>query len=183
MSLKWTVIGVLGGCLLSAMSFAAQEVARPQPIGAAPASETAATQSSSGGVTTQAIVPQLIKFNGEVRDSSGKPITGTSDVTFAIYSQQEGGEPLWFETQSVGLDAMGRYTVLLGAMRGGVPLDLFTSGEARWLGVQVGNGVRAAKSVAAQRAVCLEGGGCGNAGRQAALRLYAERQFGRDQRH
>jgi hypothetical protein len=30
--------------------------------------------------------------------------------------------------------------VLLGAMRGGVPLDLFTSGQARWLGVQYGNG-------------------------------------------
>jgi hypothetical protein len=125
--------------LLIAGAARAQQMPRPTSM---PASDTsaAATQNLSTSVTSQAIVPQLIKFNGEVRDASGKPITGTSDVTFAIYSQQEGGEPLWFETQTVGLDSLGRYTVLLGAMRGGVPLDLFTSGEARWLGVQVGNG-------------------------------------------
>ena len=51
--------------------------------------------------------------------------------------RQEGGAPLWLETQNVALDAKGRYDVLLGAEHAeGVPMDVFTSGEARWLGVQ-----------------------------------------------
>lgn len=44
---------------------------------------------------------------------------------------------MWLETQNVALDENGRYTVLLGATkRDGLPTELFTSGEARWLGVQ-----------------------------------------------
>lgn len=60
-------------------------------------------------------------------------------MTFALYAVEAGGEALWFETQTVEADAQGRYTVLLGAMHAdGLPMDLFTSGEARWLGVSVG---------------------------------------------
>jgi hypothetical protein len=36
------------------------------------------------------------------------------------------------------MDADGRYSVLLGAnSKNGIPAELFTSNEARWLGVQV----------------------------------------------
>ena len=50
---------------------------------------------------------------------------------------QEGGSPLWSESQKVQVDEQGRYTVLLGATQAeGLPLDLFTSGKALWLGVQ-----------------------------------------------
>jgi hypothetical protein len=42
------------------------------------------------------------------------------------------------ETQNVELDENGIYTVLLGSSSNeGLPLDLFASGEARWLGLQV----------------------------------------------
>jgi hypothetical protein len=69
----------------------------------------------------------------------GKPVTGAVDVTFSLYNTEAGGEPLWFETQTVQADDLGRYTALLGAMHtDGLPLDLFTSGEVRWLGIQVG---------------------------------------------
>ena len=45
------------------------------------------------------------------------------------------------ETQNVMADAKGNYTVQLGATKpDGLPLDLFTSGEARWLGVRVNGG-------------------------------------------
>jgi hypothetical protein len=55
---------------------------------------------------------------------------------FALYKDQQGGAALWQETQNVTLDASGRYTVQLGSsLSGGLPLDVFTSGEARWLGV------------------------------------------------
>src|SRR6266567_1246795 len=86
-----------------------------------------------------AIVPRFVKFSGTLQDMAGKPIVGVADVTFALYAEEAGGTALWYETQTVETDALGRYTVLLGAMRAnGVPVEMFTSGEARWLGVQVG---------------------------------------------
>jgi trimeric autotransporter adhesin len=88
----------------------------------------------------QAVVPRLIKFNGTLRDLSGKPIAGPVDVTLALYTDESGGSPLWFETQTVQASSLGHYTVLLGAMTpAGVPMELFAAGEARWLGVQVSN--------------------------------------------
>ena len=70
-------------------------------------------------------------------DAAGKPATGAITATFSLYEFQEGGSPLWVETQNLQLDDQGRYTVLLGATQPeGLPLDLFTSGRARWLGVQ-----------------------------------------------
>jgi hypothetical protein len=48
---------------------------------------------------------------------------------------------LWLETQNVQADAKGNYTVQLGATKpDGLPLDLFSSGEARWLGVTINGG-------------------------------------------
>ena len=59
-------------------------------------------------------------------------------VTFAIYNQQDGGAPVWMETQNVTLDASGNYSVLLGSTTTtGLPADLFSQQEQRWLGVQV----------------------------------------------
>jgi hypothetical protein len=84
-------------------------------------------------------VPRLIKFSGALRDSIGKPLTGPVDVTFAIYQQQNDATPIWNETQAVPLDAQGRYTVLLGSVQPeGMPMEVFISGEARWLEVRVG---------------------------------------------
>ena len=52
---------------------------------------------------------------------------------------QQGGDPLWTETQNnVQLDPTGHYSVQLGITKpNGVPTTLFTSGEARWLGVRI----------------------------------------------
>jgi hypothetical protein len=62
---------------------------------------------------------------------------GVVGITFALYREQEGGAPLWLETQNVELDGKAHYAVLLGAGEpDGLPSDLFSSGEARWLGVQ-----------------------------------------------
>jgi hypothetical protein len=83
-------------------------------------------------------VPRLVKFAGAFKDELGNPRTGVVGVTFALYKGQEGGAALWLETQNVELDEQGRYTVLLGATKSeGLPLELFTSGEPRWLGVQL----------------------------------------------
>ena len=84
--------------------------------------------------TQTAAVPHLVKFSGTVKATSGQALTG---ITFALYREDQGGAPLWVETQSVQLDSSGRYSVMLGVTKAdGLPADLFTSGEARWLGVQ-----------------------------------------------
>src|SRR5437016_5808116 len=90
--------------------------------------EPVSTESASTVATgTQAVVPRLMKFSGVLHDVAGKPLIGTIDVSFSLYSSEAGGSPLWFETQSVEADELGRYTVLLGAMHTeGLPIDLFT---------------------------------------------------------
>ncbi len=98
------------------------------------AQQGASTQSS-------APVPRLVTFIGKTTDFQGKPISGIAGVTFAIYKEQYEGAPLWLETQNVRLDAKGNYSVQLGASKSdGLPLDLFSSGEARWLGVRMNGG-------------------------------------------
>jgi hypothetical protein len=88
------------------------------------------------GALAQA-VPRLVKFSGAVKDSAGRPLTGVVGATFSIYRDQEGGAPLWMETQNVQLDDQGRFTVLLGATKSeGIPMELFNAAESRWLGVQ-----------------------------------------------
>ncbi len=92
----------------------------------------------SDQTTNTTTVPRLIRFGGVARDLNGKPLTGTVGLTFLLYKDQEGGAPLWMETQNVQPDPRGNYTVQLGAEHSdGMPTDIFTSGEARWLGVQV----------------------------------------------
>jgi hypothetical protein len=101
--------------------------------GIAHAQQSASLQSTA--------VPRLVNFSGRAVDAQGKTVTGIAGVTFAIYAEQSGGAPLWIETQNVQADAKGNYTIQLGATRpDGLPLDLFTSGAARWLGVTINGG-------------------------------------------
>jgi hypothetical protein len=87
--------------------------------------------------TSETAVPSLVKFTGTLNDLNGKPLTGTVGVSFFLYKEQAGGAPLWMETQNVQADKAGRYSVHLGDSKStGLPLDLFSSGEARWLAVQ-----------------------------------------------
>ena len=113
-------------CLLAlglALSVAAQEPA--------PTSEATVT-------VPQGPVPRLVRFTGVLQSIQEESRAGIVGVTFALYKEQEGGAPLWVETQNVELDADGRYTVLLGATKTeGLPEELFLSSEARWLGIQM----------------------------------------------
>lgn len=95
-------------------------------------------QQQSTALGAAAGIPLLVKFSGVLSDSAGKPLIGIQGVTFALYREQQGGAPLWLETQNVTADQAGRYNVALGASSAhGLPAALFTSEEARWLGVQV----------------------------------------------
>ena len=96
----------------------------------------------SPGVTQQistTSVPNLIRYGGTLRDAQGAVLSSpTIGVTFAIYKQQDGGASIWMETQNVMPDAGGNYSVLLGSSTAtGLPGDLFSQDEQRWLGVQV----------------------------------------------
>jgi hypothetical protein len=96
-----------------------------------------AAQTASGGSNVSQ-VPPLVNFNGVLAGANGKPLTGTVGVTFYLYQDQQGGAPLWLETQNVQADKTGHYSVALGsASSQGLPASVFASGEARWLGVQV----------------------------------------------
>ncbi len=93
---------------------------------------------SPAQTSTETTVPKLIRFSGVARDVDGKPISGTVGITFALYAEQYGGVSLWQETQNVQTGANGKYSVELGsASPNGLPTEAFTTGQARWLGVQV----------------------------------------------
>ena len=87
---------------------------------------------------TASALPRLVRFGGAVKDLNGNPLTGVVGITFAFYSEKTGGAPLWLETQNATADSNGHYTVLLGSTKPeGLPAELFTSEQARWVGVQV----------------------------------------------
>ena len=85
-------------------------------------------------------VPNLIRYSASLKDGQGATLPPNTPVgvTFAIYKQQDGGAPVWQETQNVTPDAAGQYTVLLGTTTStGLPDDLFSQQEQRWLGIQL----------------------------------------------
>ena len=87
--------------------------------------------------TTATAVPRLFRFGGSFHPANGAPLAGVASVTFTVYREQLGGTPLWREIQNVELDQEAHYTVLIGSTENeGLPLDLFASGESRWLGVR-----------------------------------------------
>jgi len=118
--LLWKLSLAVWVCLASCIGAAQQSTTGPEAVGAASA------------------VPRLINYSGALRDAGGKPLSGVTGVTFLLYKDEQGGAPVWMETQNVTADKSGRYTVTLGATTSeGLPAEVFANGEARWLGVQV----------------------------------------------
>src|SRR5580692_1170261 len=81
------------------------------------AAQHAAQPAAQVAARTTTAVPRLVKFGGTLTDASGKPLSGVVGITFALYAEQEGGAPIWMETQNVEADGNGAYTALLGATR------------------------------------------------------------------
>src|SRR5579864_1255758 len=98
-----------------------------------------AQQSATSPTTT--VVPRLVNYSAKAIDIQGRPLSGVIGATFSIYKDQDDGAPLWMETQNITADSKGNYTVQLGASTTtGLPLDVFSSGDARWLGVRLNGG-------------------------------------------
>jgi len=82
--------------------------------------------------------PRLVTYWGTATAADGKPKIGVAGVTFSLYEENQGGAPLWMETQNVALDSAGGYTAQIGATHpDGLPIALFANGQARWLEIQV----------------------------------------------
>jgi hypothetical protein len=97
-----------------------------------------AQASAQTSAQTASALPRLVRFGGTVKDLNGNVSSGVVGITFALYAEQSGGAPLWLETQNVTADSNGHYTVVLGSTKpDGLPAELFTSEQARWVGVQV----------------------------------------------
>ncbi|MGH9580391.1 MAG: hypothetical protein ACRD2R_05305, partial [Terriglobales bacterium] len=111
---------------------------QPSAALAQEAVEAASATITRPATEREGAIPRLVRFSGVVKLSSEQASAGKPRpvaVTFALYKEQEGGAPLWEETQTVKVEAEGRYTALLGALKE-LPQDLFTANEARWLGVR-----------------------------------------------
>src|SRR5579863_4824364 len=130
---RWTGLKCIAGLLLL---FSFQQSLQAQDAATSTSTATAGAAAAIESQTATGAVPRLIKITGVATDPDGKPATGTVSLTFTLYKEQEEGSALWTETQSAQLDSQGHYTVLLGAASTtGLPLDLFASGNALWLGV------------------------------------------------
>src|ERR1017187_7544271 len=109
------------------------------PMSFAQQTSTSAAASVSAQAATNT-VPNLIRYSGTLKGEQGAAasLSATVGVTFAIYKQQDGGAPIWMETQNVTPEASGQYSVLLGSTKTeGVAAELFSDQEQRWLGVEV----------------------------------------------
>jgi hypothetical protein len=90
--------------------------------------------------TATTSVPNLIRYSGTLKAAPGAALSSSAavGVTFSIYRQEDGGAAVWMETQNVTPDSNGQYSVILGSTTAaGLPDDLFSQQEQRWLGVQV----------------------------------------------
>src|ERR1700753_1531308 len=83
------------------------------------------------------VVSRLVKFSGVLKSAAGIPLRGVLAVKFVIYSESTGGTLLGQEAENAEIDLSGRDEVLLGANSSeGVPKELFSTTEPRWLAVQ-----------------------------------------------
>lgn len=80
-------------------------------------------------------VPELMNYQGRLTDNGGTPLDTTVSMTFTIYDDSTGGNPIWTETHSVVTVTGGSFNVLLGSLIG-VPDTLWWS--TRYLSIAVG---------------------------------------------
>ena len=85
--------------------------------------------------------PEIIRYQARLTDAAGVPLTGSHDLTFAIYGQETGGSALWTEGPlAVDLGGSGA-DILLGEV---TPLtsSVLTAAD-RWLEVTVDGSILA----------------------------------------
>ena len=123
---------------------------------------------------TDQVVPSMVKYSGVLFGTDGKPLGGTQGVTFLLYKEETGGAPLWMETQNVQADKNGHYSVMLGSANGkGLPAEVFMTGEARWLAVQVSGQAEQARTLLVSVPYALKAGDAETLGGKPASAFMA----------
>src|SRR3989304_10317497 len=88
--------------------------------------------------TSFSTVPQLINFQGQLKNLSGSPLANdTLSVEFKIYDAAVSGNVKWSEIDTIVTDAGGTFTILLG-QKNPIPDSVFND-SLRWLGIKVGS--------------------------------------------
>jgi len=78
-----------------------------------------------------------IPYSGRLDNQAGQPaVDGTYAFTFALYSAETGGQPLWSEVQEGVAVKEGAFAVSLGSATS-LPTDRLVGREALWLAVGV----------------------------------------------
>ncbi|MFC2061071.1 hypothetical protein ACFLUV_01005 [Elusimicrobiota bacterium] len=82
------------------------------------------------GLSVFSTVPKIINFQGVLKDSNGKAVSGTKKIVFNIYKSETGGSSLLKLTKNADIDATGVYNVELDVSS--LPFD-----KQYYLGVNV----------------------------------------------
>ncbi len=81
-----------------------------------------------------AAVPEQLRYQGVLTNTSGSLLTGSFNLTFRIYDTQTTGNLLWSETQPNVSVSRGLFSVSLGSV---TPLNLLFD-RPYWLSIKVG---------------------------------------------
>src|SRR5262249_8573254 len=104
-----------------------------------------AAQTVAGGHASD--VPPFVRYQGTIKNEHSLT-AGTHNITFRLYQAEDSQDPLWTEIQAVTVDSSGHFTAMLGsASAEGIPIDLFASGDARWLSVQAEGGLEQTRTL------------------------------------
>ena len=76
--------------------------------------------------------PKLIRFQGNLKDTSGLPLEGVFNVTLRLYEYQDSQTATWEEVQQVKIDTGGLDVELGSVEQLNIPFD-----RQYWLGIEV----------------------------------------------
>lgn len=68
-------------------------------------------------------IPRTLSYQGYLTNASGTPVEQVLPISFSLYAAQDGGEPLWSDTQTVVVTG-GLFSVDLGSDTAPLPADL-----------------------------------------------------------
>jgi hypothetical protein len=85
-------------------------------------------------------VPQLINYQGFLKDNNGQPLDGQVKLEFRIYSVQTGGTAMWSESRNQVEVKNGIFNVLLGSVEPFLA-EIFQTPGSRFLEIVVNDNV------------------------------------------
>jgi len=132
---RWFGIVMVSVFVFVAALAQAQEVQKPRQVDGSQQIDVP----QPGPAAQQGPIPQMINYQGQLRDNNGQAANGASTIVFKIYAAATEGTALYTETQNV-MVSNGVFNVLLGSVTP-IPLNLFESGTARFLEITVNNTV------------------------------------------